>query len=406
MTSHPDTPDTTPAGELVGWRAAVSRYAKFFVAALITAGTVVIGHHELPGSPLTRDLVQPTITVFASRPGVTAVVGMSASSYVPVPAGLGDTATVRGYTFNITLKVVRPAATPVTFALVLTDFPRITDVGVAALAAASPSAILEPPLGTPSVNVPRSTRGRAEYVATTAFRPVAGAFGRQRPVREPIVQVTTVQPVVSAISGPELQVTYPLVQAGAYEQQVPATEPIPGSAIAPGYEAPPGQQLANYYQPDLEAGDTQFHVNGHVNLADYATLAGDPPSVKPKGLWSWTAISDVSLLAQDALTADVAQEHLFWAGVILGVAAASGIAALVELTSAIQATRKARRQRLAARRGKAVTTGPPGGKEESAVGEPGSEDAAPQSGEAEPRVSDGPVPARPPPGLGEQPAAT
>jgi len=358
MTSEPGTPDNGTSGEFAGWRADVSRYAKFIVAALVTAATVAVGHHELPSSPLTKDLVQPTITVFASQPDVTAIVGMSASSYVPVPAAVGQSATVSGYAFNITLRVVHPLATRVSFVLVLSDFPRMSDVDTAPLTQ-QPSSILQAPSGQLSVNVPNpagNSGGRKDFLAMTAFRPGAATAAGLRPALEPVVHVTTLRPVVSAVSGPELEVTYPLVQAGAFEQEVPATEPIPGSAIVPGNEVPSALRLANYYQPALEAGDTQFHVNGHVNLADYSTLAGDPPTVKPKELWSWTAISDVSVLAQDALTADVAQEHLFWAGVILGVAAASGIAALVELTSAVQATRKARRERRATRAKTTTTT--------------------------------------------------
>jgi hypothetical protein len=57
--------------------------------------------------------VQPAITAFASRPGVTAVVGMSASSFVRVPAAPGAPAYVTGCAFNLTLKIVHPPLTPV-----------------------------------------------------------------------------------------------------------------------------------------------------------------------------------------------------------------------------------------------------------------------------------------------------
>jgi hypothetical protein len=326
----------------------VSRFAKFLVAAVVTALTFGIGHHELPTKPLAKDLVQPTITVFASRPGVTATVGMSASSFVRVPAAPGDPASVTGYAFNLTLKIAHPPLAPVKFLVVLSDFPAVTAVGVTPLSPLAPIALPAAQIAGGVPNPAGDALGRSDYLATPTYQP-AGAAITGLPGAEPTVHVTTLLPVVSALSGPELQVTYPFVQAGTLSQTAPAGTAWPAAEILARYQVLPAPPTGKYYEPDLDPGDTLYHVNGHLNLADFATLAGDPPTVKPRGLWSWTAVSDVSLLAQDALTADVDQEHLFWAGVILGVAAASGIAAVIELTSAIQETRKAGRARRAAR---------------------------------------------------------
>jgi hypothetical protein len=137
-----------------------------------------------------------------------------------------------------------------------------------------------------------------------------------------------------------LQVAFPVVLDEKSASLPPPRQSFALSKLLGGYQnwsaAITGGVPAGYYVPSLESGDNQYRPGNGTNLADYQTLAGTTPVIRPAGAWSWAGISDVSLLAQDALTADVDQEHLFWDGVAWGVVGAGGIAAVLEFVSALQ----------------------------------------------------------------------
>ena len=340
--------DGTEGGSGRRWQ---SRWAKALLAAGLTLLAVGIGIRLKPPKPLARDLVQPTITIFASQPGVSAVVAMSAFPYPGSTAtpstGTGTNGTpapsAPGYELDITLKVLSPQvltprASGVWFMLVLGDFPRIYSTGISGLTASPevpPPSALSEVLPVPG----QDAAGYADYVAFREFLPPPPAAAPTRRPSEPTVKIATLYSLVSRSSGSELQVAFPVVLDEKSASSPPPRHSFQLSSLLGGYQnwsAAIAGVPAGYYEPSLEAGDNQYRPGDGTNLADYQTLAGTTPVIRPAGAWSWAGISDVSVLTQDALTADVDQEHLFWDGVAWGVVGAGGIAAVLEFVSALQ----------------------------------------------------------------------
>lgn len=329
-----------------------------------------IGLSLKPPKPLARDIVQPTITIFASQPNVSAVVTLSAYPYPAstgtASAGTASTGTgtsgapappVPGYEFDITLKVLAPRASAVTFVLLLGDFPRILSTGISGL---KPTATIPPASALSGVlPVPgQDAADHADYVAFREFLPALSAAARARPPSEPTVKIATQYSVVSRSSGSELQVAFPVVlDEKAASSPLPPAQSFPISSVLGAYQddsADVSGYPVGYYEPGLEPGNVQYRPGSGTNLADDQPLAGTTPVIRPAGAWSWPGTGDVSLLAQDALTADLNQTHLFWDGVAWGVAGAAGITFVIELVSASREEKKARadkRRRLASSSG-------------------------------------------------------
>jgi hypothetical protein len=283
---------------------------------------------------------------------VSAVVAMSAFPYPGSTAtpstGTGTNGTpapsAPGYELDITLEVLTPQvltprASGVWFVLVLGDFPRIYSTGISGLTA-SPEVPLPTAL-TEVLPVPgQDAAGYADYVAFREFLPPPPAAAPARRPSEPTVKIATLYSLVSRSSGSELQVAFPVVLDEKSAASPPLRQSFALSSLLGGYQnwsaAVSGGVPADYYEPSPEAGDNQYRPSHGTNLADYQTLAGTTPVIRPAAAWSWAGTSDVSLLAQDALTADVDQEHLFWDGVAWGVVGAGGIAAVLEFVSALQ----------------------------------------------------------------------
>jgi hypothetical protein len=340
--------DAAAAPDDRSWR---SRWIRALLAVGLTAVAIVIGFRLSPGKPLARDLTQPTIFIFASHPDVSAIVTMSSNPYAPAsraaasPSATGSSPR-SGWQFQLTLKVLSPQRSPVTFLVLLSDFPRLlASNGVMPLKSAStppPASALAQPLTAPALDAV----GRADFLAVDTFHPAPSAALLERRPSEPTVKIVTQYSVVSRSSGAELQVAFPLVEdeKPAPVPDLPPTQPVPVSELLAGYQPVPSRPGRDCYEPDLEPGNMQFRPAVGVNLADYQTLAGTPPVSRAQGDWSWAGTGDISLLSQDALTADVAQQHLFWAGVAWGVAGAGFIAAVLELVSASQKQLAARRK--------------------------------------------------------------
>jgi hypothetical protein len=196
----------------------------------------------------------------------------------------------------------------------------------------------------------QNSLGHADFVAFREFVPRSSSAARGRRLSEPTVKIATRYSVVSRSSGSELQVAFPVVldEKTASSSPLPPAESFPISSLLGAYQnatADISGNPAGYYEPSLEPGDIQYRAGSGTNLADYQTLAGTTPVIRPAGAWSWPGTGDVSLLAQDALTADIDQEHLFWDGVAWGVAGAAGITFVLELVSASREEKKARAER-------------------------------------------------------------
>jgi len=340
----------------------LSRWARALLATVLSLLAVAVGYWLKPSKPLATDITQPTVTIFASQPGVAAVVTMSA---YPVSAALSDAArsasglpATAHYEFQLSLRVVSAQAGPVTFVVLLSDFPHVLNRGLYRLrpappAGTAPAAGTTPAAGILGAELPvpaQDALGHSDYLAVRTFLPLSATAVKRR-LSEPTVKIATMYSMVSRSAGAELQVAFPLVQdeKPAPVLSLPPGQAVSASEILAAYRSPPSVP-GNYYEPDLEPGTTQYHGGSALNLTDYQTLAGTPPLIRPRGAWSWAAVSDVAILSQDALTADVAQDHLFWAGVAWGVAAAGVIAAVLELVSAAQEQGSARQERRAQRR--------------------------------------------------------
>jgi hypothetical protein len=316
---------------------------------------VVVGLWLKPSKPLARDIVQPTITIFASQPDVSAVVAMSAKANRPAVTATASAATTcstttppgPGYELDIALKVLTPRTSVVRFVLLLGDFPRIFSTmvsGLTASAAGQPATALSEVLPVPG----QDAQGYADYLAFGKFVPPLTAAARAKRPSEPTVRIMTQYSVVSRSSGSELQVAFPIVlDEKVASSPLPPAQSFPITTLLGAYHLPTdlSGEGGLYYEPSLEPGDIEYRPGSGTNLADYQTLAGTGPVIRPAGAWSWAGLSDVSLLAQDVLTADIDQEHLFWDGVAWGVVGAAGIAFVLELVSAIQEEKKKTRVR-------------------------------------------------------------
>jgi hypothetical protein len=250
-----------------------------------------------------------------------------------------------GYELDIALKVLSPRTSPVTFVLLLGDFPRILSTaftGLKAVATIPAANALSGVLPVPG----QDAAGHSDYLAFREFVPPPSAAARARRPSEPTVKIATQFSVVSRSSGSELQVAFPVVlDVKTASSPLPPAQSFPITSLLGAYQnqsADLSGSPVGYYEPSLEPGDIQYRPGSGANLTDYQTLAGTTPVIRPAGAWSWAGTGDVSLLAQDALTADIDQEHLFWDGVAWGVAGAGGIAFVLELVSAIREEKKGR----------------------------------------------------------------
>jgi hypothetical protein len=86
------------------------------------------------------------------------------------------------------------------------------------------------------------------------------------------------------------------------------------------------------YELGIAPATTYYFPPPGEDLANFQPLAGDPPTLTRAG-WTWTGVSNVTVLAQDIVAADAAQQQLFWSGILLGVAGAGAFAIPLELLS-------------------------------------------------------------------------
>lgn len=314
--------------ERAGWRLR-AKFAGTLVLALVTAG---IGFWLLPSAPLTQNIVQPTITIAASQPDLTIAVSMTAS---------GDTtssAPPARQHFWLALKLISPISGPVTF-VVRMQSVRYVDV------ASTPHLTQLTPAGVaaPAASATQPWR-QHDYLAMFSFFPSASAAAAAASPPESL-RIATLRPIVSAVAGADLQISFPLITTelpGPAGVSSALSEYSSGQLLG-GYVNPPAVP-GHLYPPRLQMGITKFDAAGAgADLADFQTLAGDPPTATPNQRWTWTGLDSVSMLAQNVIAADSAQQGLFWSGTLLGVAAASGVACALELL-ALWTRRSARRR--------------------------------------------------------------
>jgi hypothetical protein len=318
------------------------RWTKVLVMLALTFVAGLVGFILLPSAPLTQGIKQPTILIAANQPGVTIMVDMGAR---PGPQAM----------FGLTIKVVSPVTRPITFEVRVDNLP--------ALEASDPPARLAFNPNAPGLPLVRRQDGYA-YVQQLTIEP-SSALARSHSLQRDGIVLTTLRPIVDAQAGPDLQIRFPLV----------ATEQTASQLVAPSTQATSGFPFlmrAPVYFPTIKLGTCEFSLGDDASpfyssardLTNYQTLAGDPPTLTtlPPSpgevingqVWSWTGLSAPTLLAQNVIEADQAQQGLFWSGTALGVCAASAIGCVLEMTSVLLAVGARRRATTAVAEGPAA----------------------------------------------------
>ena len=181
-----------------------------------------------------------------------------------------------------------------------------------------------------------SVAGSYEYLALATFRPkyhVPYSVPHQFQ-RSVYLTVTTLHSLGSVSGGPQLRITFPLVdnEAGGASGIASAglsSQAIPSSHVFGTVKNPPPLP-AQLYQVDLAPATTEYDPPTG-DLSNFQTLSGDPPILTPYGSWSWKGISNITVLAQNVVAADEAQQRLFWSGILIGIAGAGAFALALEL---------------------------------------------------------------------------
>jgi hypothetical protein len=158
------------------------------------------------------------------------------------------------------------------------------------------------------------------------------------------LNVTTFHSLGRVSSGSMLRIGFPLVENEGPNLPGLSSVAIPSSELFSRVRnlPPLPKQL---YTPDMAPDTTKYVSCSGEDLSNFQELAGDPPSLTPDGSWSWNGVSNVTVLAQDLAAVDDEQKHLFWSGILLGVAGGGVIALALELLGFRQALSDSRRRK-------------------------------------------------------------
>jgi hypothetical protein len=142
------------------------------------------------------------------------------------------------------------------------------------------------------------------------------------------------QQIGEAASGGRLRVAFPVFtgETPGLQYSVPACG-SQGSFAGPEYSrlcASLGSNRTHWYVPVLQAGQSTLK-SGDPALAGYQYLSGDEPTLLGGIGWTWVGINGATVLAADVAAEDTQQDHLFYSGILLGVAASAAIALVAEL---------------------------------------------------------------------------
>jgi hypothetical protein len=287
-------------------------WLRFVVSLLVAIGLGVWGWMLRPSAAKPISVSLPKITVLANQQGVTATVDMVLSS------DLGQTPP---YSLTLTITPTNPRQS-VMFAVSFGGFPK-------------------PASGTGPVHKSH----KAYYTVINSTPGSSGAASQSKPFR-----YTSSRPIGENALGAQLRVAFPdLVgeQPGS-----PSSQACGLATSLLGSYSTICKQLGNQPQwvpPLLEAGTTTFSSPDPA-LGGYQYLAGDDPTLLGGNRWMWSGINGVTMLAASVQAQDNEQNDLFYAGLLLGVAASAGIACITELLR--PAWRKGTDERAASQPGK------------------------------------------------------
>jgi hypothetical protein len=267
------------------------RLVVFLLAAL---GLGAWGYLLRPTAVSPLSVSEPTITILANQQDVTAVVDMTLS------ADLGH---APPYSLALTITAVSPSQ-GIKFTVSFARFP-----------------------------APAAGTGRGLHTSDNAYytqiNSAPGLSGTALPSKS--FTYTSLRPIGENSKGAQLRVAFPNLIG-----EKPGAKP---TSLACGFAASLVStyrtictQLGNRPQwaPSLEAGTTTFS-SANPPLGDYQYLAGDDPALLGTTTWMWSGINGVEVLAASVPTQANEQNDLFYSGLLLGVAAAAGIACVTEL---------------------------------------------------------------------------
>lgn len=255
-------------------------------------GLGVWGYLLRPSAAKPISVFLPKITVLANKQDVTATVDMTLSS------NLSQTPP---YSLTLTMTPANPNQS-VKFAVSFSGFPT-------------------PAYGTGPLHASHN----AYYTVINSTPSLSGTTSQSKRFT-----FTSSQPIGENSHGAELRVAFPdLVgeQLGS-----PSSQACGLAASLQGSYSTICTQLGNQPQwatPLLEAGTTTFSSPDPA-LGDYQFLAGDNPTLLGGNRWMWSGINGVTMLAASVQAQDNEQNDLFYAGLLLGVAAGAAIACITE----------------------------------------------------------------------------
>jgi hypothetical protein len=255
----------------------------------VAIGLGVWGYLLRPIAVKPLSVVQPTITILANEQDVTATVDMALSF---------DPGQTRPYSLILTLTPTNSSQS-VKFAVSFDHFP------------------------SGSLHMSHN----AYYTVINSTPGLSGTASQSPPFT-----YRSAHPIGENIHGAQLRVAFPNLfgeKPGSQSSQACGSA---GSLVGPSYSTI-CTQLGNQSQwatPLLEAGTTTFSA-ANPALGDYQYLAGDNPTLLGTTTWMWSGVNGVTMLAASVPAQDNEQNDLFYSGLLLGVAAAAGIACVTEL---------------------------------------------------------------------------
>jgi len=267
-------------------------WLRVIVTLVVAVGLGAWGFLLRPSTAKPISVSVPKITVLASEPDVTATIDMTLSS---------NLSQAPPYSLTLTITPADPSQS-VKFAVSFSSFPK------------------------PASGSGHLRHSHNAYYAVISSTP--GLYGAASQTK--LFSYTSYQPIGENSHGPQLRVAFPDLigeQPGSPSAQV--------CGLAASLRASFTTictQLGNqseWVPPLLEAGTTTFS-SPHPALGSYQYLAGDDPTLLGGNRWTWSGINGVTMLAASVQAQDNEQNDLFYAGLLLGVAAGAGIACIAE----------------------------------------------------------------------------
>jgi hypothetical protein len=149
----------------------------------------------------------------------------------------------------------------------------------------------------------------------------------------------------SANGGSRLQIYFPFVEnEGVLSPVELSSLPLPGNLIIAAQIENLLSVPEQLYEPDIAPATTEY-INRSEDLSNFQALSGDPPALTPDGSWSWNGVGNVTVLTQDLVAANDEQNHIFWSGILFGVAGGGAIALALELIGLGEKLRDSRSQK-------------------------------------------------------------